>query len=399
MSIPIPTVQENIDECLAFLEGELGQESAINNKSFLLVLSRLQGMIKSSLYLFSAEQIKRVLALTAEDGDLDAIGDQYDVNRKPAATAVLTIEVSGVPGTTIPITTTWRSDSNGMRYFQNLEYVVGGGGTVSVDVSAENIGVNGNLRINTVLNIGGTIDDIVPEAPVTAVAETGADAETNDDYRIRVLDELRTVGGGSNSADIRTWGQQTPNVKKIDPYTGDFRPPQPEEPVIANPGERTVFVEATESYDPDGIADQTLLDDVREMITTDPDTGRSRQALGSVDELLYVESITRLGFTLNLHKLNVDASKLDACKADIETAADEFLRDFVSHVDGLDPPGFRNNIITSVAVSEIVQDIVESYQGSVDRIEVFNDLQPGFPIGNYKVGPGERAKGSVVYDQ
>jgi len=389
MSYPIPSTQENIDSCLALLESNMGQQSAIQHKAFLLVLSRLQGLIKTSLYQFTVVQTKRVLAITAPWDDLVIIGSQYAVTPKPAIMAVLKIQATGAPGTVIPLTTVWKSEANGFRYFQNQPYTVGAGGTVEVNVRAELAGIAGTLKTGDTLTIGSPITDISDEASVVSIITQGADEEEIEDFRVRVLDEIRTVGGGSNLADIRTWGQQTPNVYRVYPYTG-------KSPWSSSlPGVRTVFVESTIGFDPDGIPDAALLASVRQYITYDQVTGKTHQALGSTDETLYIYGIHRLVFTLKLYGFSVPSNVEAACKTDIETSTDEYFRTFGPFIDGLDPIGLKNNVVTSVSVAESVQDVVKSYGGYVERIEVM--LIPGSPIGKYIFNPGERAKTVVTY--
>jgi len=389
MAINIPTVQENIDAALASLESKMGQQTAIQKKAFLLVLSRLQGLMKSSLYLFGAEQIKRVLAITAPMDALINIGAEYNVVPKAAKMAQLIITVTGTAGTSIPITTVWKSEANGFRYFQNQAYTIGAGGTVAVTVTAEDVGVAGSLKVGDTLTIGAVIPNVSDAAVVASVAQLGADEENVEDFRVRVLDELRTVGGGSNLADIRTWGQETPNVYRIYPYTG--KPPW----TTCVPGERTIYVESTTAFNPDGIPDATLLSAVRQYITYDPITGKTRQALGSTDETLHIYAITRKLFTLKLYGFSVDSAVETECKNNIQLSADSHLRSFSPFVEGLDPISLKNNTITSVSVAESVQDIIKSYGGYVERIEVM--LIPGSPIGKYMLNPGERAKATVTY--
>ena len=96
------------------------------------------------------------------------------------------------------------------------------------------------------------------------------DRETDDAYRRRILDEIRTVGGGGNSADYRRWGEEVDGVARVFPYSGK---PVDGSEGTSEVGDRTVYVEATEEYAANRWADAALLSDVRDAITTGPDTG------------------------------------------------------------------------------------------------------------------------------
>jgi len=386
----IPSVQESIDEALSFLESNMNQDSALNDKAYLLVLSKLQGMIKTSLYQFAVEQLKRSLAITADLEGLKNIGRECAVTIKPASTAKVNLTVKGVPGTIVPITTRWEALGSGVKYNQDMQYIVGSSGESIIGVFSEDPGLYGNIAVGQKMEITSSIDGIVQEALVYSIIVLGSDEESKEDYRTRILDEIRTVGGGSNAADIRIWAQKTPNVKRAYPYSGLANG------VVNLPGERTVYIESTKEYNADGLADTALLNLAKQYIKYDPLTGRTQQAIGLIDDKLIVNSIRRISFKVQLDTLTVSSASEDACKADIEKAIDEHLRSFTNFVEGLDPPGLKNNVITSVSVSGVVQDVVSSYLGSVDNIRVFKGIE-ALPFGSYTLNWGQLAKGWVEY--
>ena len=112
--------------------------------------------------------------------------------------------------------------------------------------------------------------------------------------------------GGGNAADYREWAQEVAGVTRAYPYSG--------KPVAllleSSPPDRTVYIEADTTIDPDGIAPQALLDEVRATITTDPVTGLARQPLGLTDSTLFVESISRTEFFVGISHLFVGISHL-----------------------------------------------------------------------------------------
>jgi uncharacterized phage protein gp47/JayE len=384
----IPTTQENIDAALAFLESNLAQTSPLLDKAFLQVLAALQGMTKTELYQYGIERVLQVLALTATGEDLDDIAKNYGLTRKAAVTAILNVAVTGTPGETIPITTTWIGRPNNLRYFQETSALIPAG-AATFKVYCEFAGISGNLQVNDAMDIGGTLENVSPFARVYAIDTVGSNKETDDELRIRVLDEIQTVGGGSNSADIRTWGQEAANVLKVYPYTGS--PPF----ASSTPGERTVYVETTTAFDPDGIPDAGVLAAVRTSITTDPDTGKSRQALGSTDDTLGVLAITRTEFFFTVGGVTVDPSVQAEAEADVETALDEYARSLRPWIDGLDPATTKSNVITSVSASEVVQDVMKKYGGYTQSVN-FGIILGTFLL-EYELNPGQLAKATVNF--
>lgn len=153
---------------------------------------------------------------------------------------------------------------------------------------------------------------------------------------------------------------------------------------ISFPGDRSVFVEAETSIDPDGIATSGLLTAVRASINTDPVTGKNRPPLGMTDENLYVQSIIRTTINVQIRDLAVDADVLADTKDNIEIAVDAYLRGIAPFLQGTDPPASQNDIITDLTVSQVIQDVLDSVGGSAGGVGLFliaNQFLPSFVLG------------------
>ena len=264
MALDIPTTEELRQQYLANIEAEINQTTPLTKKAFNRVLASTEALTQTGLFKFGADRALQNLALTATGDDLDSIGNNYGVNRKPAEAAVLDISLPAQDGTIIPATTPFIAELNGLRYFPAAS-ATAAAGVALLTVTCEITGVIGNLQVGDILNIGTQVAGATTQATVLAVVNTGADKETDDAYRIRILDEIRTVGGGGNAADYRRWAQEVAGVARAYPYSG--RPL--ESGLSSEPIMRTVYVEADTSIDPDGLAPQSLLDEVRESITLD----------------------------------------------------------------------------------------------------------------------------------
>lgn len=448
MAQTIPNTQTIIDTNLTTFETKLNQTSPLNDKSFLQVLSVLMGMNMTQLYKFGVERAVQNLALTATSTDLDFIGINYGVIRKPAVAAVLTVETTGTPAATISATNSYFGDANAVRYTIAATVTIPGGGTASFDVTASVLDTTGNLNVDDTMVIANEAPGVETVATVTAIVTLGANRESDDDYRVRVLDEIRTVGGGSNSADYRRWAQEVANVERAYPYTGKptgdlqgnwnalTNTPTltsgvgtPSDYYIVSvtgtttidgissweagtiiffngsawvnsfdidsiPGDRTVYVEADDSIDPDGIAPPIMLTAVRTSITTDPDTGEDRQCLGSTDETLFIQSIVRIGFLFEVRGLNVSATREAEAKSDIESELDSLARSLSMFVDGLDSEVDRQDTLSSVNASERVSDVLKKYGGYAEAVGI--GLVVGSFLGSYTLNPGETMKSAGV---
>jgi len=462
MALKIPTTQELKDLFLTNYENSLNQSVPLAAKAFLRVCAAIDALLGTALFRFAAERVLQNLALTATDEDLDRIGENYGVYRRPAEATNLTIESDADPGAFLPQSVDWVGDPNNERYKADSS-ASEAGGLVTLDITARSTGPAGNLEVSDTLTIGTQTPGISNVGTVTVINQLGVEKESNESYRRRILTEIRTVGGGGNSADYRTWTEQTAGVENGFPYSGkprqyfvsgtdisfasadnsinstgtDFTDAKfaighavnvsgsgsndgifTINSIAANkltiaatvtnesagavitceneslPGDRTVFVEAVSSIDPDGIAPPALLASVRSNINTDPDTGRRRPPLGETDETLFVESIERTTFYTEVRSLNVDPAIQTQVENDIETAIDEYYRSTREFITGLDFEADKNNTITDLTVAAVVQDILEPVGGSAGSVGF--GLVVGVFIPTYVLKQGEMAKSGGV---
>jgi hypothetical protein len=393
----IPTTQECVDSAVAALESNLGQDVPLYSKSFLRALAVVLGMNNAQLYRFGVKRSKMVLALTASGDDLTNLGREYGIIRKPAVKALLEATWGTNNPVTLSKTTTWKSEDNGMYYFLLQDYTFATDGVFDIQVRAEFAGPDGELQNGSFITTDSApaASGPSPNATISDIVEKGANEETDEELRIRILDEIQTVGGGSNLADYRTWAQRTPNVLRADPYTGKAPAVSGDPWDDSIPGERTVFIEATTSYDPDGIADAALLSLATDYINYDQETGERQPCLGSTDDTLYVESIYRTEVTFNVYGLVVDSASFLNCQADITAAIDTFVRSMHPFILGLDAEVFRNDTLTITSVSRVVQRVVQAYGGSVGLVEFI--ISGGSAGVSYRMNPGERLKAVVQY--
>ncbi len=387
MALRIPTIKEATQQNINTFENAINQTIPQTDQAFLRVVAFLQAASQTGLYKYAAERILQNLVLTATGSDLDRLGTEYGVSRKPAIAAVLVIRLNAQNGTQVDATNAWIGDSNGVRYVPDAQYTATSG-YIDATVTAEEIGVAGNLSEGATLTIESQVAGASSKAIVVDVDIIGIDREIDDAYRERVLAEIRTVGGGGNAVDYRTWATETPGVFRAFPYSG--RPP---DAGTSYPGERTVFIEADSSIDADGIADQNLLDSAREYIDHDPDTEQTRTPLGlpNLDgETLWVESIERIDIYVEVRNLTVDPDKETQLKEDLEDAIDEYLRAITMFVDGVDVEIERNDTISSITLSTVAQDVFSNYGASASNVGF--GLDSGSFLTSYQLGQGELSK-------
>ena len=390
MSYNIPTLSELTAAHLARLESQLGQSAPVNDKAFLRVLALSEAAQDIGLYKYAADRAKQNLAITATGTDLDLIGKNENTIRKPATTAQVTATLTANTGVVIPATIDFIADANGLLYRPTAP-ATAVANVATLTLQCRESGVSGQLEIGDTLEIASQVSGANTTATVTAIVVIGLDAESDADYRPRVLFSQRAITGGANATDHKIWSEAVTGVKRAFPYSG-----RPADEGTSYPGDRQVYIEATADIDADGIAPAYLLADVRTAINTDPDTGESRTPLGLTDATLFLRSISRTTMHTEVRDLVVDTDKESACKTDITAALTLYYDSVVPFVDGVDLPQERSDTLTAMSVGQIVQDVLQAYGATASSVGF--GIAVGVFLTQYVLGTGELCKiGTVVY--
>lgn len=389
MPLSVPSTQELYDQNIARFESALGQTAPINERAFLRVLAAIESLNDTGLYKLVVERALQNLALTATGEDLDLIGAEYETIRKPAASTVLVVTLPALTGTTIPQTAIFIGAANGLRYYPDTS-VIAVAGIATLSLTCETTGVSGNLQLTDTLTIASPVAGAEQVATVTGLTTTGTDAETDAAYRPRVRFAMRAVNGGGNATDHKIWAEKVAGVLRAYPYAG-----KPVGGGTSYPGDRTVYIEADSSIDADGIPDAGLLASVRAAINNDPVTGASRSILGLIDATLYVEPIIRTTIDVVITNLTYLPGTEATVKAAISAAVTPYLRAMIPYVDGVDLIQDRNDLITDLSLSSVVQETISVYGASATDVS--------FSIASvaqtsYRLDQGETVKlGTLTY--
>jgi hypothetical protein len=391
MSVAVQSTQEITKQFLAMLEARLNQTTPAADRAFNNVIAADSGLAFTALAKFAVDRTLAAYAYTAKGADLDALGREYDAPRHPATSWQGTLTLTGTNGTVIPVSTILISPATGRLYT-----VTGGGtialGTVTLAASAQGAGVAGNLSNGAQLALQSSIVGATGIPTVASTTVTGAEAESDDYYRVRVLDAQQSTPTGSNATSYRLWAQSVAGVIRAYPYAGS----PTGSGITPEPPMRTVYVECDAGIQVDGIAPAGLLSQVRTAITTDAATALVRQDLGLTDGTLYVQAITRTSIYVQISSLNVPSGQTAQCQAAILSALTTYLLAVTPFISGVDPSFTRNDSITNPSVSDIIQGVLVAYGASA--VNIAFGLTGGTFQSSYTVGQGEKAKlGGVAY--
>lgn len=389
-----PTIQGLTDNVVSQIEGKISQDVPLLPKAFIRVLAKVLAGVMVILYrycgwillqLFVAHAsmqetvvLGRRIRPLVEWGRLIGVGDPV-----PATQAELVIDVAvELQSGDLAGGSQLIFPASGVLY-QVISAVPLNAATVQATIRAvsdqdggDGAGAIGNLEPGDIVQFANPIPNVARNATVVSVTTQGADAETEEAYRARVIRRFQRRPQGGAYADYQAWGEEVPGILNVYPYTGD-------------PGEVDVYVEATveSSGDPDGIPTPAQIAAVEASIELDEGGVASRRPANAAVNVL---PITRQAFDVVLGGL--DASEVDggepAVLEAIEEGVDDWLRAREPFLVGLTPLP-RQDRITQGAIAGVVMGIAEAEGATVATVTVkHNSLE----ITEYQLAHGEKAK-------
>lgn len=345
----IPTINELYNAVLNDLKTELGITESTFGKTFLMPLAAVQAAKLKLYYLAIASLQKNIFVDTADPeskgGTLERFGRvKLGRGRFPATAGVYVLNVSGEASAVIPAQTTFKSndDSNspGKLYILDSEFTLTGSGD-KITVRALEAGTDSELLVGDELTATQPILDVEREFSVDSIDTDPGDREDIETYRDLTIQAFRLEPQGGAASDYRLWSADATGVRTVYPYTSE----QAESSV-------DVFVEADAG---NGVANQTILDDVRDVIELNPDTTlplneRGRRPIGTLNVFVKSVSIGQVEVTVTgLNQSNSDIQ--DSIEAAIENALAE-IRPFIPGADVL---AERNDTLTGSKLALAVQ--------------------------------------------
>lgn len=155
----------------------------------------------------------QILPITASGADLEKHASFWlKSGRKSAVKAVGMIEVQGKAGVIIPSGTFFQR-ADGTRYLATAETECTGD-KQNIQVECEQEGQGGNAKADDVLNIQSPIFGVQSQAKVVNISG-GADLESDEDLRLRILNRIQQPPHGGSKNDYVQWGLEVEGVSKV----------------------------------------------------------------------------------------------------------------------------------------------------------------------------------------
>ncbi len=391
MAIDTTTIKGISDGIVSQLEQSLNTQFPLLPKSFNRVLSKsiasafiMQTHYSNFIYLqqyvatCSAKDIK---ILGGTINPLSFWGDLIGVApRKNGERAINTVTVTvSQSGGVLDAGTQLISATNGFTYITSQAYNLTAP-SIDIEVKAANdesgnsgVGDFGNLQNGTEISFVSPPVTVGKNAIVIDQVQTGADPESVDSYRSRVVIAYKRRKQGGAYIDYKAWGEEVSGIVTVYPYTGQA-------------GEVDIYCEATEdsSGSPDGIPTPSQLEAVKQSIEFDQNGKPTRRPAGT---FVNTYPITRTGFKVTVNGLVVD--NIAQVQQEITRAVTDFFIAAEPYIEGLSVPP-RTDSISRVSVESVVYDVVQGFNGTFSSASV--TLADDTPISTYQLDIGEKAK-------
>ena len=157
------------------------------------------------VYGFVSYLFLQALPDTATGTFLERWAAIWSITRSAGDPAIGTLDLTGTPTTVLSAGATFQA-TNGQQYTTDADATIGGGGTITVAVTAVTNGDAGNLVAGETVTLTSPVAGIDSAATVATGGLTGgADAETDERLRQRLLQRIQNPPQGGTAADYEAW--------------------------------------------------------------------------------------------------------------------------------------------------------------------------------------------------
>ncbi len=207
LGFDVPTLPELQQTTLDDLNSYLTGEDARLPRSEPYALGHMTAGAIRGAYGFQRFLAAQILPDRATVDYLERWASIFGLTRTVATIAGGNLAITGTNGAVAPIGTLWQS-VDGEQTWEQTNLVTIAGGVGAPAVLAVEAGSDGNATTGTIVVISSPLVGINDEGTVSAPGIlNGADEETDDALRVRLLERIRTPPQGGAEADYVAWAR------------------------------------------------------------------------------------------------------------------------------------------------------------------------------------------------
>lgn len=213
MSFNIPTPQELRDQNYNELEAEIEGSNPRLQNSFLNGIAKMTALAVHGCYIYLKYLFRQIFVTTADSEFLDLHGSPLGIDRLEALASSGNVTVTGNNGVSIPQGTLLQR-SDGIQYRVTTGQVIALG-VATCPVESVDFGLTTNALVSDTLTFVSPLAGVDSTATVASGGLTGgADTESDDDYKARILVRKRQPPQGGAEYDYITWAKEVASVTR-----------------------------------------------------------------------------------------------------------------------------------------------------------------------------------------
>lgn len=210
-----PSLPEIINRVRSDVISRLAQDEVLR-RSDAEVYARVVAAVTHGLYGYIDWLSRQVIYDTAEGEILDRWASIWlTVSRKPAAAATGSATLTGLGGAVVSAGAMLQA-LDGVQY-QTTADVTFVGTSAVVNIEAVVPAAAGNRAAGQTLTLATPVSGVQPGA-IASVLSGGADEESDDDLRARLISRIQTPPHGGSAADYVAWALEVPGVTRAWAY-------------------------------------------------------------------------------------------------------------------------------------------------------------------------------------
>jgi uncharacterized phage protein gp47/JayE len=261
--------------------------------------------------------------------------------------------------------------------------------TEILSITCTETGKAGSLETGDILNFVSPLGNVEKEVEVTSIIQDATEAETEAEYRSRVVNRWRMQPQGGSLADYRIWASEVAGVYNTYPYND----PNTASGVL-------LYVSGNPLIFPDRIPSAALLKQVGDACIYDPNRGNKayRKPMGATIDprgdgsYANVRSVVIIVFDIYIYGL-IGIPAQDFADM-VRTPLDEYFLGREPYIRGLSDDNNKKNIVSKNNVSSVIDQTAISHKAEFDSVSVFKN---GILTPSYTLGMGELCKIRNLY--
>jgi uncharacterized phage protein gp47/JayE len=215
MAFERPSITQLVERIQSDIETRLPGSDARLRRSLLEVLARTHAGAVHGLYGHLDWLSRQLMIDTADAEHLARWASIWGVARTASTAATGEVTCAGTDGAVIPAGTVLQA-ADGTAYSTDADATIAAG-SASLNVTAQSPGAAGDLAAGSSLSLVSPISGVQSQASVAAGGLTGgADIESDDALRMRLLDRIHQPPQGGAGYDYTAWARAAhPDVTDV----------------------------------------------------------------------------------------------------------------------------------------------------------------------------------------